>query len=236
MNLKILHLYPDLLNLYGDNGNITALKYRLEKRGIKANIKTVLTGDEPDFSGVDIVFIGGGSDREVSLVNKKLSNKKEDLKSYAENGGVLLAVCGGYQMLGESFVINSEKFKGLGILKISSKELKTRMTGNIICECDMINSKVAGFENHLSVTDIGTHKPFSKVIKGFGNDGKSGYEGVVYKNVIGTYLHGPLLPKNPKFTDYIISNALVKKYGKAELSPLDDEIENLAHNYAVNNL
>ncbi len=233
MNLKIVHLYPDLLNLYGDNGNISALTYRLSKRGISTNVFECHRLSQPDLKDADIVFIGGGSDRELMCVNDYLSPYSKELKAYIEDGGTLLAVCGGYQLLGSYFENDGKKIKALELLDIFSTERKERFTGNIVCTSDLISTSIVGFENHCAIMNIGSLSPLAKVVKGYGNDGVSGFEGVAYKNVIATFLHGPLLPKNPILTDFILSKALERKYGKTELSSLDDEIELLAHNYAV---
>lgn len=238
--ITILHLYPDLLNLYGDKGNIECMKKRLEWRGIEAEvINCTMDCESMDFSQADIVFLGGGSDREQELVSDRLLSKKQELTDFVENGGVVLAVCGGYQLLGKYYQINERRIDGLGILDIHTDKPKDapRLIGNVIIECDGFNSKVVGFENHGGRTSIGSHTPFGRVVKGFGNDGATGYEGVRYKNVIGTYLHGPLLPKNPELCDYILENALKNKYSDFKgLSPLDDGLENLAGEYMLNRI
>ena len=235
MNIKIVHLYPDLLNLYGDNGNISALTYRLSKRGISTEVCRCHRLDTPDFTDADIVFIGGGSERELLSVNDYLTPHAKDLRAYAEDGGTVLAVCGGFQLLGSSFESGGKKIKALEILDIFSTERKERMIGNIVCESELIGTKIVGFENHSAMMNIGSYSPLAKVIHGHGNDGASGYEGLAYKNVVATFLHGPLLPKNPVLADYILKNALSKKYGDVTLEPLNDETELLAHNYSVEN-
>lgn len=233
MKLKILHLYPDLLNLYGDKGNIECLRKRLLWRGIGAEtVQYTCESTGFDLSDVDIVFLGGGSDREQKIVCTRLLEHKSTLHDYVENGGSLIAVCGGYQLLGKYYKLENETIEGLDILDIYTVQGKKRLISNIILEADFINQKIVGFENHGGRTYIGKHKPLGKVIYGNGNNDSSGEEGVVYKNVVATYLHGPLLPKNPKLCDYVLTNALKKKYpGFAELAPLDDELENIANNY-----
>ncbi len=233
MNIKIVHLYPDLLNLYGDNGNLSALTYRLSKRGISSNVSECYRLDKPDFKDADIVFVGGGSDRELMGVNDNLAPYAKELKAYIEDGGTLLAVCGGYQLLGSHFECQGKKIKALELLDIFSTERKERFIGNIVCQSDLIGTSIVGFENHSAMMNIGSLSPLAKVVTGYGNDGTSGYEGVVHKNVIATFLHGPLLPKNPALTDFLLSKAIERKFGKTTLAPLDDEIELLAHNYAV---
>lgn len=233
MKITIAHLYPDLLNLYGDNGNITALTYRLQKRGIEAEVKEYGLGDEIDFDNTDIVFIGGGSDKELRTVCTRMCEYKDKLISYAENGGCILAVCGGYQLLGKYYMLRDEKINGTGLLDICAQYSEERLIGDVVLKSELLGTTIVGFENHAGRMDTGTYTPLGKVLTGHGNDSESGNEGVIYKNVIGSYLHGPLLPKNPVLTDYILSKAIEKRYGKTKLAPLDDEIENLAHKYIV---
>ncbi len=235
MKIKILHLYPDLLNLYGDKGNIECLKKRLTWRGIDAEVvQYTCESTGFDLSDADIVFLGGGSDREQKIVCKRLLEHKTQLHDYVENGGALVAVCGGYQLLGKYYKLENETIEGLDILDIYTVQGKKRLIGNIILEADFLEQKIVGFENHGGRTYIGNHKPLGKVIYGNGNSDGCGYEGVVYKNVVATYLHGPLFPKNPKLCDYVLTNALKKKYPDfKELSPLQDELENIANGYIV---
>ncbi len=230
--LNIVHLYPDLLNLYGDKGNISSLRQRLIWRGIGANISLCTASDDAlDFENTDIIFLGGGSDREMEIVCHKLLQKKAELTDYIEKGGTLIAVCGGYPLLGHCSYSDTV---GLGILDISTEAKESsRLIGNIVIENEELG-KIAGFENHAGRTDIKNHTPLGKVILGHGNNGESGFEGVIYKNVIGTYLHGPLLPKNPKLCDMILTKALKHKYSDFDaLSPLDDSLENAANEYIV---
>jgi len=236
MKIKIAHLYPDLLNLYGDNGNITALTYRMQRRGIDSEVIEYKINDEIDFENTDIVFIGGGSDRELKMVCQKMCTFKNRLIEYAENGGCILAVCGGFQILGNYYMLGNEKIEGTGVLDIHADHSSERLIGDILIESELTGSTVVGFENHAGRMDIGSYAPLGRVISGHGNNGESGFEGVVYKNIIASYLHGPLLPKNPKLTDHIIAKAIEKRYGKAELAPLDDTLEMLAHQYIVNKL
>lgn len=235
MNIKIGHLYPDLLNLYGDRGNIQCLVKRCEWRGIDVEVKEIFLEDEIDFSEFDIILLGGGSDREEMMAGKRLSEKKEELKKYVENDGVMLALCDSYPLLGNSYQIGDNKIEGLGIIDMYTERKENRMTDNIVLESELFTMPVVGFEHHNSRTYIGENRPFGKVLHGHGNDGTSGQEGVVYKNVIGTYLHGPLLPKNPQVSDYLIQKALEKKYNEPiTLTPLDDEMEKDANTYMVN--
>ena len=232
MKLTIGHLYPDLLNLYGDRGNIQCFRKRLEWRVIEAEVIPFLSGDEIDFSRLDIVLLGGGSDREQELVCGYLKNIRDDFKKYVEEGGVVLAVCGGYQLLGKYYKTRTETIEGLAILDITTEWEPERLVKNIILNSPLFDMPVVGFENHGGRTYIGDHTPLGKVFFGYGNTGKSGYEGVVYKNVIATYLHGPLLPKNPQVCDYLLERALKRKYGEdVRLEPLPDELERSANSY-----
>ena len=232
MKLTIGHLYPDLLNLYGDRGNIQCFRKRLEWRGIEAEVIPFLSGDEIDFSRLDIVLLGGGSDREQELVCGYLKNIRDDFKKYVEEGGVVLAVCGGYQLLGKYYKTRTETIEGLAILDITTEWEPERLVKNIILNSPLFDMPVVGFENHGGRTYIGDHTPLGKVFFGYGNTGKSGYEGVVYKNVIATYLHGPLLPKNPQDCDYLLERALKRKYGEdVRPEPLPDELERSANSY-----
>ncbi|MBQ6998745.1 MAG: glutamine amidotransferase [Clostridia bacterium] len=232
MKITIAHLYPDMLNLYGDSGNIATLKHRLVSRGIDAEIKTYVIEDDIDFENTDIVFIGGGGEREQLTVCNRLKEISSDLKAYAENGGVILAVCGGFEVLGKYYKTASATVEGAGVLDITTDYCDKKFVGNAVIESDLIGTTIVGFENHSGRVDIGTHTPLGKVLCGFGHNGK-GAEGVVYKNVIATYLHGPLLPKNPVLADYILSKAIEKRYGTADLAPIDDTLEIAAHDYAV---
>lgn len=232
-SLKILHMYPDLLNLYGDKGNIECLRKRLEWRGISAVVETcTFENKNTDLSDVDIVFLGGGSDREQMIVCEALLEQKEALKAYVEAGGVLVAVCGGYQLLGKYYKLESETIPGLEILDIYTEQGKGRLIGNIVLHNEELGCDIVGFENHGGRTHIGEHEPLGTVVAGYGNTGKTGVEGVRYKNVFATYLHGPLLPKNPVLCDEILTRALKKKYTDfAELTQLDDTVETTANEY-----
>ncbi|MBO5136056.1 MAG: glutamine amidotransferase [Clostridia bacterium] len=234
--LKIVHLFPDFLNLYGDKGNIEAMRKRLEWRDVEAEVCFCTEGNEEiDFENTDIFVLGGGSDREQETVRQKLMEKKDAFKDYAEKGGVILAICGGFELLGNTIRKGEEETECLGILDIETDiaEDGKRFTGNIIIENSELG-KIVGFENHSGRMNIKDNTPLGKVITGKGNDGKSGAEGVIYKNVFGTYLHGPLLPKNPNLCDYILNRALKRKYEDfMGLMPLGDRLEDKARRYII---
>lgn len=232
MKLKIAHLYPDLLNLYGDIGNITTIKKRCEWRGLETQVDSIYGNEKINFTGYDLVFLGGGSDREQLLVRDKLMSMKKELSSYVEAGGVLVAVCGGYQLLGSYYKLEKETIQGLEILNIQTEVGKTRLISDVVLESEEFGT-IVGFENHGGRTYINDHTPLGKVLYGNGNNGTDGYEGVMYKNVIATYLHGSLLPKNPVLSDHIIKKMLEQRGLSTDLAPLDDSIELDAHKYIV---
>lgn len=231
--INIVHLYPDLLNLYGDKGNIACMQKRLEWRGVKANVIECTNKDNTlNPAKADIIFVGGGSDREQEIVCSLLLEKKAELTEYVNKGGVLVAVCGGYQLLGRYYQTSDSKIEGLGILDIYTDAGDKRLISNVVLDSDMFSQPIVGFENHAGRTYIGNHTPLGKVKFGNGNTGESGYEGVVYKNVIATYLHGPLLPKNPQLCDYILTCALKRKYADfAGFTKSIDGLETLANKY-----
>lgn len=231
MEITLTHIYPDLLNQYGDFGNILTFKKRLEKRDIKVTVKEIAPGEVPDFDNTDILYIGGGSEKANLAAYEELFKIKDSLKDYIEKGKVALSVCGGYEMLGKSFSIAGKEYEGLGITDTVSVWNKKRIIGNIVIHSELLGFDIVGFENHTGRCNIATHTPLGNVTYGYGNSDKKDFEGIIYKNLIGTYIHGPLLPKNPLLADHIISCALQNKYGKAELAKLDDTIENNAHNY-----
>lgn len=233
MKIKIGHLYPDLLNLYGDRGNIQCMKKRCEWRGIDAEVQEFQITDSINFGDLDIVLLGGGSDREQMLVCEKLKKIQKDFKAYVEDNGVVIAVCGGYQLLGHYYDTDDGRIEGLSLVDLYTEQGSPRLISNIVIQNDGFEYPIVGFENHGGRTYIGDNKPLGKVMFGFGNNEKDGAEGVLYKNVVGTYLHGPLLPKNPHVCDYLIKNALERKYGAAELEPLDDTQELEANRYIV---
>lgn len=231
MDLKIFHMYPDLLNLYGDMGNVICLKKRCQMHGISVEIVNFTINQEKDLKEGDIFFMGGGPDRGQKIVYSHFLNYKEDIEKIIEEGKVFLAICGGYQLLGESYIdAEGNKIPGLGVFNYQTKNGKGRLIGNIIIEnqLGLTPKTIVGFENHGGRTYHG-YAPLGSVKVGHGNNGKDGIEGMVYKNCIGTYLHGPLLPKNPHLADHLILKALKNKYGPKKLLKLDDELEYSAH-------
>ena len=236
MELNIYHMYPDILNLYGDIGNVISLKRRCEWRGITPNIINFSLNDEKrDLSEGDIFFIGGGSDRGQSIVYSDFLKYKDSFKEVIEDYGIVLAICGGYQLLGEKYINNEGKeVPGLGIFEYSTVSEEGRLIGNVIIENELglTPKTIVGFENHGGRT-YSNYKPLGLVKSGYGNNGKDNKEGIAYKNCIGTYLHGPILPKNPHLADYLILKALQRKYGINTLQVLNDDLEHLAHKKVI---
>ena len=228
MELNICHLYPDLLNVYGDVGNVLILRHRAQLRNIDVNIINCSMNDKFDKDNVDILFFGGGQDFEQSIVSDDLiALKKDDLKNYIESNKVVLAICGGYQLLGKYYTApTGEKITGLGLLDIYTEGGDTRFIGNTEIFNEEFNETYVGFENHSGRTFINSHKPLGKCIHGYGNNGQDGYEGCIYKNTFGSYFHGSFLSKNPEFADRLLLTALQNKYGNSvKLEPLNDNLE-----------
>lgn len=247
ITLDICHLYPDLLNLYGDMGNIIALTQRSKWRGITANVHNVTLGESFDSGKYDIIFLGGGQDYEQEIIHTDLiGQKSSEIISAVENNRVFLCVCGGYQLMGKYYKTwDGKEIEFLGALNLWTVGGKKRMIGNIALNyCGPApdgykkDFTVAGFENHSGRTYLGDGvAPLGKVIRGYGNNGEDGSEGAIYKNVFCSYLHGSLLPKNPRLADLLLLTALRKKYPDfGELSVLDDAIENAAHSAAISKL
>ena len=227
MELNICHLYPDLLNVYGDVGNILILKHRAEERGIKVNLINLSLNDEFDAENTDILFFGGGQDFEQSIVSDDLKTiKKPMLKKYIEDEKVVIAICGGYQLLGNYYIApNGEKIEGLGILDIYTEAGENRFIGNTVIYNEDFNETYVGFENHSGRTYINGLKPLGKCLHGYGNNGEDGYEGCIYKNTYCSYFHGSLLSKNPELADRFLNIALSKKYDNINLEKIDDSLE-----------
>lgn len=232
MELKICHLYPDVLNLYGDRGNVICMEKRLQWRGIDVITTGVAIGDALHAADHDLFFIGGGQDFEEEVLIPDLrSGKDQEIKAAIEDGKPFLAICGGYQMLGASYeTCEGQKFDFVGALDLYTVGAKERMIGDYAFTCDELDATIVGFENHSGKTYLGSSvKPMGKVLAGHGNNGEDGTEGVRYQNVFGTYAHGCLLPKNPKLADYLLTIALERKYGAVQLEPLEDQFEHDAH-------
>ena len=234
MELKICHLYPDVLNLYGDGGNIRCLTQRLNWRGIGAAVTKMPIGSTESLAGFDLIFIGGGQDFEQQVLLEDLHRGRDrELLAAVDDGITILAICGGYQMLGAYYETHDgQRCDFVGALDLCTVGAKTRMIGNYMFRVPetLGGFTVVGFENHSGKTRLGPGvEPLGTVLAGFGNNGEDGTEGAHYKNVFGTYSHGPLLPKNPDFADLLIRTALERKYGACELAPLDDALERMAH-------
>jgi CobQ-like glutamine amidotransferase family enzyme len=230
--LRVCALYPDLMNIYADRGNLLLLERRCRWRGLGFSVRASGLGDELDPDGADLFYIGGGQDRDQRLCALDLAEVKRDaLHAIAEREGVILAVCGGYQLLGHSYQLGEESLPGAGLVDLHTVRADgPRLIGNVAIEVELLPGHrrvLAGFENHGGRTHLGPGvRALGTVLKGHGNNGSDGREGVIAGNVIGTYLHGPLLPKNAWFADWLIATAL----GLPEPLPaLDDELEAAAH-------
>jgi lipid II isoglutaminyl synthase (glutamine-hydrolysing) len=235
MKLTICWLYGDTMNIYGDRGNVLALAQRARWRGIEAEITTLGAGQTLDPDSVDIYFWGGGQDREQIPVSQDIQGEKGTvLRQALENGAPMLAVCGGYQLLGTHYHPYGEaKLPGIGFFDAWSEAGAERFIGNVVVDSERFGSLV-GFENHSGLTFLGpTAEPLGRVRIGRGNNGQDGTEGCIRNNAVGCYLHGALLPKNPAVTDFLILAALQRRYGIDELEPLADDLEVIAHQEAV---
>jgi CobQ-like glutamine amidotransferase family enzyme len=235
MELRVCALYPDQMNIYADRGNILFLQRRCEWRGIGFAYSAAGPGERADPGSHDLFYIGGGQDRDqIAVAADMVRTKREDLAAAVESGGVLLAVCGGYQLLGHSYQLGTDKLPGLGLADLETvREEGPRLIGNVAIEVDLGPGPrvLAGFENHGGRTFLGPGMPpLGRVLKGHGNNGRDGQEGVRRHNLVGTYLHGPLLPKNAWLADHLIALALGRRYGtRPELEPLPDALEDAAH-------
>jgi CobQ-like glutamine amidotransferase family enzyme len=235
MKIVVGHLYPDYLNIYADRGNIAVLARRAAWRGHELDVRTVSIGEAVPPGEHDLLYVGGGQDREQALVAEDLSAKAEGVREAVAGGAALLAVCGGYQLLGRSYRdLRGADLPGIGLFPLETVAGERRMIGDVLLECELepgVRRTLAGFENHAGRTylDEGA-KPLGRVVAGFGNDGESGWEGCRVGRAVGTYLHGPLLPRNPWFADWLLAQALANRLGEPpELEPLPDELERDAH-------
>jgi lipid II isoglutaminyl synthase (glutamine-hydrolysing) len=237
--LRLLALYPEQMNIYADRGNILFLQRRTEWRGIDFEYAAAGPGDGFDPAAHDLIYIGGGQDRDQVLVAEDMLRTKHDaIASAVEDGAALLAVCGGYQLLGHRYQLGDQSITGLGIADLETvREPGPRLIGNVSIEVDLGQGPrvLAGFENHGGRTYLGPPaEPLGRVLHGYGNNGRDGYEGVQRANMIGTYLHGPLLPKNAWLADRLIALAIGRRTGsEPELEPLGDELETSAHESAL---
>ena len=230
--LRVLALYPDLMNIYADRGNLTVFERRATWRGIGFELAGAGLGDAIDPDAHDLFYIGGGQDRDQALCARDLGTVKRDaLHAAADRGAVVFAVCGGLQLLGHGYDVADERLPGVGLVDLDTKrEDGPRLLGNIAIELDLPGgpARLAGFENHAGRTYLGVGEtPLGRVLAGHGNNGRDGHEGVLAGTVLGTYLHGPLLPKNAWLADWLIATALGLEPGA--LAPLDDTLEQAAH-------
>lgn len=238
MTLNIGHLYPTLMSVAADRGNLFSIERRCKWRGIAVNVEQIFVKQTPDFSKYDLILFHGGADREMELASRDIQGKAASLREASEAGVVMLSVCAGYQLLGHYYKpFQGPELKGVGVLDLYTEGGQTRFMTHMALECDFPETgkqALVGYENHSGRTYLGEKaQPLGKVLAGWGNNGKDNFEGAIYKNVFGTYLHGPLLPKNPWLTDLLIKRALERRYGPIELQPLDDATELAAHDSAL---
>lgn len=245
LQLNICHLYPDLLNLYGDRGNIIALRKRCQWRGIAVTVKNISMGEAFDSSQFDLIFIGGGQDYEQEIIRADFLEKKgSEMIAAINNNKVCLAICGGYQMLGHYYkTADGKQIDFLGALDLWTIGGTKRLIGNMAFRCEFLEAGddrdvIVGFENHSGRTYLGQGlKPMGTVVTGNGNNGEDGFEGAIYKNTYCSYSHGSLLPKNPALSDFLIRTALQEKYHEAiSLKTLDDRLERTCHDAVLQRL
>jgi CobQ-like glutamine amidotransferase family enzyme len=237
MRIRVGHLYPDYLNIYADRGNMAVLARRAEWRGHALEVTSVSMGDALVPGAHDLLYVGGGQDREQALVAVDLAAKGDALRAAVADGAAVLAVCGGYQLLGRSYRdVAGTELPGVGLLPLETVAGERRMIGDVLLDCAWAGQTLAGFENHAGRTHLDPGaEPLGRVVHGFGNDGESGAEGCRAGLVAGTYLHGPLLPRNPWFADWLLAQALAHASGgePSDLEPLDDDLELEAHSVAA---
>jgi lipid II isoglutaminyl synthase (glutamine-hydrolysing) len=237
VKIRVGHLYADYLNIYADRGNIAVLGRRAAWRGHELAVEPVSIGDALRPGDFDLLYIGGGQDREQALVAVDLAAKGEAVREAAEGGCVVLAVCGGYQLLGRFYRDrDGVELPGIGLLPLHTVAGERRMIGDVLLDCEWAGRTLAGFENHAGRTHLEDGAPaLGRVVHGFGNDGETGFEGCRSGRVIGTYLHGPLFPRNPWLADWVLAEALGHASGgeAPELEPLADELEAQAHDVAA---
>lgn len=241
--LRIVHLYPDALNLYGDGGNAIVLERRCAWRGIPVHVDNVHMEDELDLSCADVVLMGGGSDRDQLAVAHELLKQRDEIASYIADGGIMLAICGSYQLLGRSYYMGDTRIEGLGLIGAETVRGEGRLTGNVAVRSDLFGRALVGFENHGGRTklDAGETPLGSVVVTGTGNNGEDGFEGCIHNGLVGTYLHGPALSKNPELADWLLTRALEKRAAAGDtqakallpLPALDDSYELAANEAAM---
>ena len=237
--LRVAHLYPDYLNIYADRGNIAVLSRRAEWRGLTLEVQPVGVGDVLGPEAPNLVYVGGGQDREQALIAPDLAAHGAELRGLVERGVPVLAVCGGYQLLGRGYRDRAgAELPGTGVFPLVTVAGERRMIGDVLLECELEPGErrtLAGFENHAGRTllDEGA-EPLGRVVAGFGNDGESGFEGCRVGNALGTYLHGPLLPRNPWLADWLLAAAVKHRTGeRPEFDPLPDDLERQAHDVSA---
>ena len=237
VQVRICHLYPDVMNLYGDQGNVMALYQRCLWRDLDVTVEPLTVGEHFSPGAYDVIFVGGGQDREQRIIWGDLREKGEALREAVEEGVALLAVCGGYQLLGERYVsADGGEMTGIGVFDLHTTAGASRLIGNAVVASPHLPTPgtLVGFENHGGRTHLGGDaEPLGAVLAGNGNNGGDGTEGCVYRNAFGTYLHGSLLPKNPHLADLILTRGLQRRYPGYQLAPLDDELEWAAHRTAL---
>jgi CobQ-like glutamine amidotransferase family enzyme len=236
MNVTVGHLYPDYLNIYADRGNIAVLERRAAWRGWALDVRSISMGDDLEHGAYDLLYVGGGQDREQVLVSPDLAGKSEQVRRAVDDGAALLAVCGGYQLLGRFYRDRAgEELPGAGLFPLHTVAGERRMIGDVLLECELEPGEkrtLAGFENHAGRTHLDeSASALGRVVAGFGNDGESGFEGCRLGRALGTYLHGPLLPRNPWLADWLLAQAIAHRTGgePPRLDPLADDLEAEAH-------
>jgi len=235
VKIVVGHLYPDYLNIYADRGNIAVLARRAAWRGHELEVRAVTVGEPVRPGEHDLLYVGGGQDREQALVANDLMAKADGVRAAVEGGAAILAVCGGYQLMGRSYRdFHGGDLPGIGLFPLETVAGATRMIGDVLLECELepgVVRTLAGFENHAGRTHLDPGAvPLGRVVAGFGNDGESGFEGCRVGRAVGTYLHGPLLPRNPWFADWVLAQAVAHRLGDPpDFDPLPDDLEHEAH-------
>jgi CobQ-like glutamine amidotransferase family enzyme len=235
--IRIVPIYPKLLSIYADRGNVRVLEQRARWRGLDVRVEPLALGDDLDPAAADVILLGGGQDRDQVLVAAELARQVPRLRAAIDDGACLLAVCGGYQLLGHRYLGHrGDEIRGTGLVDLETVAGETRLIGNILVECTVADRRelMVGFENHAGRTTLGADlAPLGRVVAGSGNNGRDGMEGCRAERIIGTYVHGPLLPKNPWLADLLLGHAVERRGHGAALPPLDDALERLAADRAA---